>query len=153
MAEPTPLLLSRQFTGLINRKVSFAVAKPFAALTVNQVYGIYTVFPAQTTLVVRADLALFGSFAGALVGLPDSEVKSRLKTGLRDELLGDAMKEVFNVSSAVLTLEGRAHFNQITTELLCLSPGASKTMDTAIRRSCFNVEVEGYQGGRIAIFE
>lgn len=153
MAEPAPALLSRQFTGLINRKVSFAVAKPFGALNVDQAYGIYTVFPAQTTLVVRADLALFGSFAGALVGLPDGEVKSRLKVGLRDDLLGDAMNEVFNVSSAVLTLEGRAHFNQMATELVYVSAAACKTMDVATRRSCFNVEVEGYQGGKFAIFE
>jgi hypothetical protein len=153
MAEPTPHSLARQFTGLVNRKVSFAVAKPFAAVTVNQVYGIYTVFPAQTTLVVKADLALFGSLAGALVGLPDAEVKSRLKAGLKDELLSDAMKEVFNVSSAVLTLDGRAHFNQMATELLYLSPEAVKTMNIAIRRSCFNVDVEGYQSGKFAIFE
>lgn len=153
MAEPTPLLLSRQFTGLVNRKVSFAVTKPFTPANVDQVFGVYTVFPAKTTLVVRADLALFGSLAGALVGLPDAEVKTRLKGGLGDELLGDAMKEVFNVSSAVLTGDGRAHFNQMVTKSVYLSPEAAKTMDSAMRRSCFNVDLEGYQGGRFAIFE
>jgi hypothetical protein len=153
MAEPTPVSLSRQFTGLVNRKVSFTVTKPFAPLNIEQVYGVYTVFPNQTTLVVRADLALFGSLAGALIGLPDDEIKSRLKVGLRDDLLGDAMKEVFNVSSAVLTCEGRAHFNQMATKPVYLSTEASKTLDTAGRRSCFTVEVEGYQGGRLAIFE
>ena len=153
MAEPTPNALSRQFTGLVNRKVSFTVTKPFAPLNVEQVYGVYTVFPSQTTLVVRADLALFGSLAGALVGLPDAEVKSRLKLSLGDDLLPDAMKEVFNVSSAVLTGDGRAHFNQMVTKAVYLSTEASKLMDTAIRRSCFTVDVEGYQGGRFAIFE
>lgn len=153
MAEPTPNALSKQFTGLVNRKVSFTVTKPFAPVNANLVYGIYTVFPTQATLVVIADLGLFGSLAGALVGLPDAEVKSRLKVGLGDDLLPDAMKEVFNVSSAVLTGEGRAHFNQMVTQPVYLSTDASKTMDTAIRRSCFTVDVEGYQGGRFAIFE
>ena len=153
MAEPTPNALSKQFTGLVNRKVSFIVTKPFGVVNGDQVYGVYTVFPSQATLVVRADLALFGSLAGALVGLPDAEVKTRLKIGLGDDLLPDAMKEVFNVSSPVLTGEGRAHFNQMVTKAVYLSTEAAKAMDTAIRRSCFNVEIEGYQGGRFAIFE
>jgi hypothetical protein len=153
MSEPTAYALSQHFTNLINRDVRFAPAKPLAETKIPQVYGIYTVFPAQSALVVKADMQVIGAFAGALVGLPDAEVTSRLQLAVSDELLGDAMKEVLNVASAVVTGEGRAVFDSMLTKLVYLTPAAEKAINTPLHRSYFNVQIDGYEGGRFSVFE
>ena len=153
MAEPTPVALSRHFTALVNRQVAF---KPCAADKVSKAakaYGVYTVFPQRTALVVKADVALLGSFAGALVGLPDEEVVHRLKVNPLDELLCDPMKEVLNVASAAVSSDGRSVFNSIVFNPVYLSPEAETAVNSPMHRSYFNVEIQGYQGGSFCIFE
>src|SRR5579875_3431664 len=110
MAEPTAFALSRHFANLVNRDVAFAQSTAAAETKGIKVFGVYAVFPEQTALVVRADLALLGSFAGALIGLPDAEVRQRVKSPVIDELLRDPIHEVFNVASAVVCNGGRAVF-------------------------------------------
>ena len=152
MADISPLALSKHFTDLINRAVSFSIMTSALDSKAKQVFGVYTVFPAQTSLVVRADLGLLGSFAGALVGLPDSEVKEHLKTTPIEELLRDAISEVFNVASAVIAAEGRAVFDMMVLDRLFIRGEADKMMKKPFHRSYYNVSVEGYQGGRFSIF-
>src|ERR1035438_8820853 len=43
--------------------------------------------PHETAIVVKADLPLLGSFAGALVGLPDAAVKEHLRATPLEELM------------------------------------------------------------------
>jgi len=91
MPEPTPYILSRCFSQLIGRKVTF-VQTTFAPDTkIKKMYGIYTLLPHETAIIVKADLQLLGSFGGALVGLPDSAVKEHLRVAPVDELLRDAI--------------------------------------------------------------
>jgi hypothetical protein len=151
MSEPTPYALSKHFTNLIGRKVTFAQMTSALETKAKQVYGIYTVFPMRATLVVKADLALMGSFAGALVGLPDAEVKQHLATNPIEELLRDAIYEVFNVAAAVITTEGRATLTAMVTDQLLIRGAAEKALSTPLHRSYFNVAVEGYQGGRFNV--
>lgn len=152
MSEPTAPVLSRHFGSLTNRRVEFTPAKPFDS-RIKQVYGIYSIYPSQEALIVKADILLLGAFAGALVGLPDAEVKSRLALGEPDELLGDAMKEVFNVAAAVVAFDGRAVFKSMQTNVLYLRAEAEKALNTPTHRCYFNVEMEGFQGGRFSIFQ
>ena len=105
MSEPTPYALSKHFTELIGRKVTFTQTTAAAETKIKQMYGIYTVLPGETAIVVKTDLPLLGSLAGVLVGLPDSSVKEHLAVTPIEELLRDAIHEVLNIASAVVTTE------------------------------------------------
>jgi hypothetical protein len=153
VSEPAAYKLSRHFANLVNREVDFVPAKPLPESKTKQVYGVYSVFPQMSALVVQADLALLGSLAGALVGLPDDEVQFRLQSAEPDELLGDAMREVLNVAASVVTSEGRAVFRSMLMNTVFLRPEAEKALNAPLHRSYFNVEIDGYEGGRFSVFE
>jgi hypothetical protein len=152
MSEPTPFALSQLFTQLIGRKVTFAQTTAAAETKIKQMYGIYDVLPQATTIVVKADLPLMGSLAGALVGLPDSAIKERLGVSPIEELLRDAIHEVLNIASAVVCVEGRAVFSKMMTDPALIDGAAAKLFKRPDQRSYFNVLVDGYQGGKFTIF-
>jgi hypothetical protein len=152
MSEPTPFVLSKLFTELIGRKVTFTQTTAAAETKVKQMYGIYTVFPHETAIVIKSDLPLLGSLAGVLVGLPDSAVKEHLAATPVEELLRDAMHEVLNITSAVITHEGRAVFVKMVADPILLDGEAGKVFKKPDHRSYFNVLVDGYQGGKFTIF-
>jgi hypothetical protein len=152
MSEPTPFALSKLFTQLIGRKVTFAQTTAAPETKVKQMYGIYTVLPHETAIVVKTDLPLVGSLAGVLVGLPDSAVKERLGVTPMEELLRDGIHEVLNIASAVITTEGRAIFTKMVADPAFIEGAAGKTFKKPDHRSYFNVLVDGYQGGKFTIF-
>jgi hypothetical protein len=151
MAEPTPYILSRCFSQLIGRKVTFAQTTFAVDMKVRQMYGIYNLLPHETAIVVKADLPLLGSLAGALVGLPDPAVKEHLRATPIEELLRDAMCEVLNIASAAVTTEGRAVFTKLVSDPARVDGAAGKLLQKPDHRSYFTVSVEGYQGGRFTI--
>ncbi len=151
MAEPSPFLLSKAFSQLTGRKVSFVQAPVALDSKVRQIYGIYFVKPHDVAVVVKADLLLMGSIAGALVGLPDPAVKEHLKTNPIEELMRDAILEVFNIAAATVTTEGRAVFSRMVMDPAYIDGPAEKAFKQPFRRNHFNVSVEGYQGGRFTI--
>lgn len=152
MSGPTPFILSRCFSQLIGRKVTF-VQTPLAPpdLKVAQVYGIYNLLPYETAILVKADLPLMGSFGGALVGLPDLAVKEHLRPTPIEELLRDAICEVLNIVAASLTTEGRAVFTKMVTDPSYIDGAAGNVYKKPDHRSYFNVSVDGYQGGKFSI--
>jgi hypothetical protein len=152
MAGPNPFILSQRFSQLINRKVTFVQTTMTLDMKIKQIYGIYTLSSIESAIVVKADLILLASIAGALVGLPDSAVKERLKTVGIDDLLNDAISEVFNVASAAVSSEGRAVFSKFVTDSVFVDGVAGKVFKEPFHRSYFTVAVEGYQGGRMSIF-
>jgi hypothetical protein len=152
MSEPTPYALSQLFSKLIGRKVSFAQTTAGPETKVKQMYGLYAVLPHDTAIVVKADLPLLGSLAGVMVGLPDATVKERLGKTPMEELLRDAIHEVLNVASAVITTEGRAVFSKMVSESTLIEGAHEKVLKKPDHRSFFNVLVDGYQGGKFTIF-
>jgi hypothetical protein len=152
MSEPTPLSLSHHFTQLIGRKVTFAPTTIAPETKIKQMYGIYNVLPHETAIVVKADLPLLGSLAGVMVGLPDSAVKECLTKSPLEELLRDAIHEVLNVASAVVTNEGRAVFARMVTDTGLIDGAAGQLFKKPDRRTYFNVLVDGYQGGKFTLF-
>jgi hypothetical protein len=152
MSEPTPFALSKLFTDLIGRKVTFTQTTAAAETKVKQMYGIYRFLPGETAIVVKSDLPLLGSLAGVLVGLPDAAVKDHLAVTPVEELLRDAIHEVLNITSAVITQEGRAVFVKMVTDPMFLDGEAGKVFKKPDHRSYFNVLVDGYQGGKFTIF-
>ncbi len=152
MAGPSPFILSRCFSQLINRKVTFVQTSMSLDMKNKQVYGIYNLLPIESAVVVKADLTLLGSIAGALVGLPDTAVKEHLKITPIEELLRDSISEVLNIASAAVTTEGRAVFAKMVMDPLFVDGTAGKVLKEPFSRSYFTVAVEGYQGGRFSIF-
>jgi hypothetical protein len=151
MAEPTPFALSKLFTDLIGRKVTFAQTTAAAETKIKQMYAIYTVHPHETAIVVKIDLPLLGSLAGVLVGLPDSALKEHLAVSPMEELLHDAISEVLNIASAVINAEGRAVFTKMVEDPALIDGTAAKLFKKPDHRSYFNVSVDGYQGGKFTI--
>jgi hypothetical protein len=152
MSEPTPFALSKLFSELIGRKVTFAQTTVAAETKIKQMYGIYTVLPHETAVVVKSDLPLLGSLAGVLVGLPDSSVKEHLAKNPLEELLRDAIHEVLNIASAVITTEGRAVFIKMVADPILIDGAPGSVLKKPDHRSYFNVLVDGYQGGKFTIF-
>jgi hypothetical protein len=151
MSEPTPFALSRLFSQLIDRKVTFVQTTVALDTKIRQMYAIYTVFPHETAIVVKADLPLLGSFAGVLVGLPDAVVKEHLAATPVGELLRDAIYEVLNIASAAITTEGRAVFTKMVTDPAYIDGDAGKVFKKPDHRSYFNVLVDGHQGGKFTV--
>jgi hypothetical protein len=152
MSEPTPYALTQLFSGLVGRKVAFAQTTVYVDQKTKQIYGIYNVLPDNRPIVVKADLPLLGSMAGAMVGLPDSSVKERLGANPMEEVLRDAIHELLNVASAVVTGEGRAVFTKMVMETVYIDGAAGEMFKKPDHRSYFNVTVDGYQGGKLSIF-
>jgi hypothetical protein len=151
MPEPTPYDLSKRFSQLTGRKVTFVQTTAALDSKLNQIYGIYNVLPSGAAIVVKADIRLLGSIGGALVGLPDPVVKEHLAVTPMDELLRDAIYEVLNVASAAVSTEGRAVFTNMVTNPTYIDGAAGEVLKKPGHRSYFNVLVDGYQGGRFTI--
>ena len=152
MSEPTAHAMSQLFSNLIGRKVSFAQAKPSTVANVKQMYGLYTVLPHETVVVVKADLPLLGSFAGALVGLPQSAVEQQLAETPLSELLRDAIHEVLNIASTVVTNEGRAVFKKMAADPVYFDTLDARFLQKPDRKTLFDVSMDEYQGGKFTIF-
>jgi hypothetical protein len=151
MSQPTPFGLSRLFTQLTGRKVEFLQTSAVPESKARQAYGIYSVLPHETSIIIKADIALLGSFAGLLVGLPDAVIRERLKVTPLEELLRDAIYEVLNIACAGITNEGRAVFTKMVTDPAYIDRAAGKVFAKPDHRSYFNVSVDGYQGGKFTI--
>ena len=152
MSEPTAHAFTQMFSQLTGRQVSFTQPKAATPSTAKQMYGLYTVLPHETPIVVKSDLALLGSFAGALVGLQDDAVKDRLKQTPLDELLRDAIHEVLNISATLVTNEGRAVFKKMAADPVYFDNFDAQLLQKPDRKTAFDVSVEGYQGGKFTIF-
>ena len=151
MAPPTAPALSQLFTKLAGRPVAFAQVKDCPDSKILQVYGAYRVSPGDTVSVVKADLPLLGSFAGALIGLPDSEVTAQLKSSPMEESLRDSIYEVLNIASASIAPQCRTVLYKVATDLASLDELTSTTLAKPGQKYCFDVSVNGYHGGKFSI--
>jgi hypothetical protein len=152
MTEPTPFAFAQLFSELIGRKVGFSQTTVPVETKNKQIYGIYRVVPPETAIVVQADLKLLGSLAGVLVGLPDATVKERLKIAPIDELLRDAIHELLNIASTVVTTKGRAIFSKMVTDPVYIDGSAGTVFKKPDHKSYFSVTVDGYEGGAFYVF-
>lgn len=64
----------------------------------------------------------------------------------------DAIHEVLNVASAVISTEGRAVFIKMVSDPVFIEGAAGTTLKKPDHRSYYNVLVDGYQGGKFTIF-
>lgn len=152
MAEPSAYSLSTLLSDLTGCKVSVTQASVPPPTKNKQMFGIYKLVNSDAPIIVQADLALLASMAGVLVGLPDTAVKERLVAPELDELLRDAVHELLNIVSTDVSIEGRAVFLRMTPDPAYVDGAAGLLLRKPGRRHYFTVQVDGYQGGRLAIF-
>jgi hypothetical protein len=151
MADPVPQTLSRHFTNLVGRKVTFTKPASRADTAEKKIFAVYKSFPSQHSIVLKADLPLLGAFAGSLVGMPDSEVRSRVAEPTLDDLLKDAISEILNVAAAAIATEDRATFASMAVDPSGLEESAREILSKPHREFAFDVTVEDYRGGRFNI--
>ena len=151
MAPPTARSLSRLFSQLAGSEVVFIQTKEGPDTKSAQVYGIYKLHPDSLQIVVKADLLLVGSFAGGMIGLPDSEVKLQLGTNSASEPIHDAIHEVFNVASNTILPGHRTVLADVVTDFTSLDEATSMVLTKPGTKYCFNASVKGRQGGQFAI--
>ena len=147
MAEPCSSIMTRLFTDLIGHNVSFSEQSLPAAPKSEQLYCVYQIKPMDSARVVRADMALLSSFAGALIGLSPEAIQQRVAEPQLDESLRDALHEVMNIASRVVSLEHRAVFKGIYADPGSLPADARNTLRDPCYTSHFNVKIDGYEGG------
>jgi hypothetical protein len=144
--------MSKHFTALIGREVKFEqLTKPVPS-KVRQLYGIYQVLPEDEPRVLQADLALLGSFGGALMGLPALSLKERLAPPIPEESLYDAILEVLNIASTVICANQRSVFQQAYMDPAFFPVEAIAVFRAPLVKAYFKVSVVDYEGGAFALF-
>jgi|GEM_PF-6926977 hypothetical protein len=151
MKEPAPHILTLHFSHLIGRKVSFQPLPASFKSSGKSIYGIYKSFPSNIPIIVKADLSVIGSLAGALVGLPNDEVLRRIQQANLEEVLRDAIAEIFNVASSVIATESRAQFSEMAISESGLCEDIAAILSKPTHKYSFSVSVDGYQGGAFQV--
>ena len=151
MAEPSSASMTRLFTDLIGHNVSFYERYNSVPTKADQLYCVYVIKPMDSMRVIKADMPLLSSFAGALIGLSAEAIKERVSESQLGESLRDALYEVMNIASRVVCLEYRAVFKGIYADAGSLPPDARSTLRDPCYSSYFNVKIDDYEGGAFAL--
>ena len=151
MTPPTAFALSKMYTQLLGREIGFALKSASTPSKSKPVFGVYQAQPTDETIVVKGDLPLMGSLAGVMVGLPAASIADRLKEAKLDELLGDAIHELFNITSTPLSTDNRVVFKTMHLEPVFLSSQAEEVLRKPLYTTRFDVSISGYPGGEFQV--
>ncbi len=147
MAEPNASSIAKLFSDLIGRHVTFAEQLNAQPAEGEQIYCAYLIKPMDSYRVIKADLSLLSSFAGALIGLSPEVIKERVEDATLDESLRDALCEVMNIASRIVSVDHRGVFKGMYADPGRMPPDARKTLRDPCYSSHYKVTVDGYQGG------
>jgi hypothetical protein len=151
MAEPSSNSIARLFTDLIGRNVSFSEQPQRIMANGRQLYCVYLIRPMDSMRVIQADLSLLSSFAGALMGMSSETVKERVAEPKLDEALKDALNEVMNIASRVVSSENRAVFKGMYADSGSMPIDARSTLRDPCYSTHFSVKIDGYEGGSLSL--
>ncbi len=151
MPEVSAKGMTRLFSELVGRPVNFYEPSSSAPSPAKQIYAVYVVKPMDSIRVIHADAMLLASLAGALIGLPYEGVRERMEDARVDEGLADALREVMNIASRVVSIEHRAVFKAVYEDPRMLPSEALGVLRDPLYTSHFEVRVDGYQGGRLSL--
>lgn len=151
MAEPSSSSMATLFSELIGRHVNFSEQLHALPQNGKQIYCAYLIKPMDSYRVIKADLSLLSSFAGALVGLSPETIQERVAEAKLDEPFRDALHEVMNIASRIVTLEHRGVFKGMFGDPGQLPPEARHTLRDPCYSSYFKVTVDGYEGGAFSL--
>ncbi|RRA48137.1 hypothetical protein [Acidipila sp. EB88] len=151
MKEPTAFSLSKLVSSLVGREVAFALVPKLDKPAAKPIYGTYAEVPGNQTLVVRAELAMLGTLAGYLVGLPEDTAIERASSRPMDETLRDAIHELLNIFASGLSTEHRVIFRSMTDDLLLCSGEALDVIRKPERQSNYRISADGKAKGTLSI--
>ena len=151
MAESSSSSMAKLFSDLIGRPVNFSEQLHAPPTHAKQLYCVYLIKPMDSYRVIKADLSLLSSFAGALIGLSPEIMKERLEDTALDETLKDALGEVMNIASRIVTIEHRGVFKAMYGDPGQMPPGARNTLRDPCYSSHYKVTIDGYEGGAFSI--
>lgn len=151
MAEPSATVMARLFSDLVGRHVNFKERLNATPSTEKQIYCVYVVKPMDSIHIIQADASLLATFGGALIGLSAEAIKERMADASPDEALRDALREVMNIASRVVSLEYRAIFKGLHSDASALPADARSTLRDPCYSSHFDVTIEGYSGGALSL--
>ncbi len=151
MPEPSANAMGKLFTDLVGPRVSFSEQLYATTPIGQQIYCVYLIKPMDGTRVIQADTLLLSSFAGALIGLSPEAIKERVDDPTFDESLNDALHEVMNIASRIVSIDHRAVFKEMHSD-----PGRLPAAVRGILRdpglaSYFTVKIDGYEGGAFSL--
>jgi hypothetical protein len=151
MAEPTFCSMSKLFSDLIGRHVNFSEQLHAKPTNCKQLYCVYLIKPMDSYRVIKADLSLLSSFAGALIGLSPVVIRERVEETTLDETMKDALGEVMNIASRIVTTEHRGVFKGMYRDSGQMPTGARSTLRDPCYSSHYTVTIDGYEGGAFSL--
>lgn len=151
MPEPSSTVIATLFSDLIGHHVNFSERVEAAPEHGDQIYCVYLIKPMDSFRVIKADLSLLSSFAGALIGLSPEIIKERVQDSEIDETLRDSLHEVMNIASRIVTLEHRAVFKGMYGDASQMPPEARNTLRNACNSTYFTVTIDGFEGGAFSL--
>jgi hypothetical protein len=151
MADPTAFALSKMFSQLTGKPVSFTLVLKPPVAKFKPLYGTYTIVPGDAALVVKTEMGLIGSLGGALLGLPKQSVLDGITKTPLEESLRDAMHEILNVAAAPVSVDRRAVFQKMYNDPVFFGEAAQEVMRNPFHTTQFEVLVDGYVGGGFAV--
>jgi len=139
------------FSALTGRQISFAIRNPTIASKAKQVYGTYKLDTSGATRVVQGDLLVFCSLGGALLGLPADAIKERAEAPTLDASISDAVHEIFNIASSIVTDEDRAVFQKIYFDVNLLPEAANQILAKPVYNYAFTVTIDNKEIGAFSV--
>ena len=151
MAEPSSTSMATLFSDLIGRRVTFRGQLNAPPVIGKQIYCVYLIKPMDSYRVIMADLSLLSSFAGALIGLSPEMIKEKVAQPTLDESLKDALCEVMNIASRIVSSEHRGVFKDMYGDAGQMPIGARNTVRDPCYSSYYDVAIDGYEGGAFSL--
>ena len=151
MPEASSIVMSKLFSDLIGQRVTFSEQQYPINSAAKQIYCLYLIKPMDSTRVIKADMPLLTSLAGALIGLPLDSIKERVADSKPNEALRDSLYEVMNIASRIVSVEHRAVFNGMYPDSIGLPSDVLKTLRDPGFASYFNVKIDSYEGGAFSL--
>ncbi len=148
---PQPADISQLFHNLVGRATK-AAAVPAAPLT-PQTKGVFALFADGAGAIVGVmhfDLKLACSAGAALALIPAGIAREGVTKGVVPEGILDNTKEVINVARTLIG--GGAQLKRIDLALPTpIPPELDALMKKPVARADLNVEIQGYDAGRLTI--
>ena len=152
LKSPTVRSLSSLLSELTGLPVTCTPKPRFRPSHAKRVYGIYNELATDETILLRADLPLLASMAGSRTGLSSSLVADKIKTAPIDGDLRNAMHEVLNLTSTLLSGGHRVVLKSMCMDTAYLTGPARSVLNFHSNSTSFEVSVQGYTGGELSIF-